>query len=218
MSNIEKNIQNETNISSPLGARGSSEIKGCRILVFDNYDSFTYNLVHAVKKLGYTNLDVHRNDQISLEEIARFDKIILSPGPGVPSESGILLDVIRTYAPTKSILGVCLGEQAIAEAFGGTLINLTEVHHGVSSMVNVLEDDVLFNGLAKQLEVGRYHSWAVEKSTLPECLTITADDEEGMIMALAHKTYDVRGVQFHPESVLTPDGEQMLKNWLESSI
>ena len=209
-----QNIQNETNSDSPLGARGSSG--KCRILVFDNYDSFTYNLVHAVKKLGYTNLEVHRNDQISLEEIAQFDKIILSPGPGVPSESGILLDVIRTYAPTKSILGVCLGEQAIAEAFGGTLINLTEVHHGVSSIVNVLEEDVLFNGLAKQLEVGRYHSWAAEKSTLPECLTITAVDEEGMIMALAHKTYDVRGVQFHPESVLTPDGEQMLKNWLTS--
>ena len=187
-----------------------------KILVFDNYDSFTYNLVHAVKKLGYTDLEVYRNDQIALEDIGRFDNIILSPGPGVPSESGILLDVIRTYAPTKSILGVCLGEQAIAEAFGGTLINLAEVHHGISSMVDVLAEDVLFNGLAKQLEVGRYHSWAVEKATLPECLTITAVDEEGMIMALAHKTYDVRGVQFHPESVLTPDGEKMLKNWLES--
>lgn len=187
-----------------------------KILVFDNYDSFTYNLVHAVKKLGYADLEVYRNDQIALEDIARFDKIILSPGPGVPSESGILLDVIRTYAPSKSILGVCLGEQAIAEAFGGTLINLAEVHHGISSMVDVVAEDVLFNGLAKQLEVGRYHSWAVEKATLPECLTITAVDEDGMIMALVHKTYDVRGVQFHPESVLTPDGEKMLKNWLES--
>ena len=204
-----KNIHNETNLVPLQGL-------GVKILVFDNYDSFTYNLVHAVKKLGYTDLEVHRNDQIALEDIARFDKIILSPGPGVPSESGILLDVIRTYAPSKSILGVCLGEQAIAEAFGGTLINLTEVHHGVSSMIDVLEKDVLFNGLPKQLEVGRYHSWAVEKNTLPECLTITAVDEEGMIMALAHKTYDVRGVQFHPESVLTPDGEQMLKNWLIS--
>jgi anthranilate synthase component 2 len=187
-----------------------------KILVFDNYDSFTYNLVHAVKKLGYTDVEVHRNDQITLEEIARFDKIILSPGPGVPSESGILLDVIKTYAPTKPILGVCLGEQAIAEAFGGTLINLTDVHHGVSSVVEVIADDVLFRGLDKKLEVGRYHSWAAEKSTLPDCLKITAVDEEGMIMALAHKTYDVRGVQFHPESVLTPDGEQMLKNWLAS--
>ena len=211
MNNIQDKTQDDTYLSSPLGARG------CRILVFDNYDSFTYNLVHAVKKLGFMNVEVHRNDQIALEDIEHFDKIILSPGPGVPSESGILLDVIRRYAPTKSILGVCLGEQAIAEAFGGTLINLTEVHHGVSSMVDVLEEDVLFNGLPKQLEVGRYHSWAVEKSTLPECLTITAVDEEGMIMALAHKTYDVRGVQFHPESVLTPDGEKILVNWLLST-
>lgn len=203
-----------TNSESLTETNSTSKDK-VKILVFDNYDSFTYNLVHAVKKLGYTNIEVHRNDQITLEEIERFDKIILSPGPGVPSESGILLDVIRTYAPTKSILGVCLGEQAIAEAFGGTLINLTDVHHGVSSQVNVLAEDVLFNGLAKQLEVGRYHSWAAEKSTLPECLTITAVDNEGMIMALQHKNYDVRGVQFHPESVLTPTGEQMLKNWLE---
>ena len=187
-----------------------------KILVFDNYDSFTYNLVHAVKKLGYDDVEVHRNDKITLGDIARFDKIILSPGPGIPSESGILLDVIRTYAPSKSILGVCLGEQAIAEAFGGTLINLSEVHHGISSMVDVLEKDVLFDGLPKRIEVGRYHSWAAEKTTLPECLTITAVDEEGMIMALAHKEYDVRGVQFHPESVLTPDGEQMLNNWLEA--
>ena len=220
MNNLKRNIQDETNSTPPLGGRGASDSKGqggISIIVFDNYDSFTYNLVHAVKKLGYTNVEVHRNDQIALEDIARFDKIILSPGPGVPSESGILLDVIRTYAPTKPILGVCLGEQAIAEAFGGTLINLSEVHHGVSSMVDVLEEDILFKGLGKKLEVGRYHSWAAEKSTLPECLTITAVDEEGMIMALAHKTFDVRGVQFHPESVLTPDGEQMLKNWLEAS-
>ena len=207
-----KNIQNKTNITTPLGGRGA----GISILVFDNYDSFTYNLVHAVKKLGFSNVEVHRNDQISLDEIARFDKIILSPGPGVPSESGILLDVIKTYAPTKPILGVCLGEQAIAEAFGGTLINLPNVHHGVSSEVDIIEDDILFNGLDKKLEVGRYHSWAVQKESLPECLKITAVDEEGMIMALAHREYDVRGVQFHPESVLTPKGEEMLKNWLAS--
>ncbi len=185
-----------------------------KILVFDNYDSFTYNLVHAVKKLGFYDLEVHRNDQITLDEINRFDKIILSPGPGVPSESGILLDVIKRYAPSKSILGVCLGEQAIAEAFGGGLINLPEVHHGVSSEIEVIEDDLLFDGLPAKLEVGRYHSWAAEKSSLPECLRITAVDGEGMIMALAHKEYDVRGVQFHPESVLTPEGEIMLKNWL----
>lgn len=187
-----------------------------KILVFDNYDSFTYNLVHAVKKLGYTDVEVHRNDQIALEEINRFDKIILSPGPGVPSESGILLDVIRTYAPLKPILGVCLGEQAIAEAFGGKLINLSEVHHGVSSIIDIIGTDILFKGLDKKVEVGRYHSWAVEKESLPNSLVVTAVDEEGMIMALAHKTYDVRGVQFHPESVLTPCGEQMLKNWLEA--
>ena len=186
-----------------------------KILVFDNYDSFTYNLVHAVKKLGYNDVEVHRNDKITLGDIARFDKIILSPGPGIPSESGILLDVIRTYAPSKSILGVCLGEQAIAEAFGGTLINLSEVHHGISSMVDVLEKDVLFDGLPKRLEVGRYHSWAAEKATLPECLTITAVDEEGMIMALAHKEYDVRGVQFHPESIASEHGHKILKNFLD---
>ena len=202
---IEDNTANST---SGLGV-------SARILVFDNYDSFTYNIVHAVKKLGYNNVEVYRNDQISLDEIARFDKIILSPGPGLPAESGILLALIQKYAASKSILGVCLGEQAIAEAFGGNLINLTDVHHGVSSMVDVIDEDVLFDGLPTKIEVGRYHSWAVEKNGLPDCLKITAVDEEGMIMALAHKTYDVRGVQFHPESVLTPQGEQMLKNWLE---
>jgi len=186
-----------------------------KILVFDNYDSFTYNIVHALKKLGCDDVEVHRNDQIALEDIARFDKIILSPGPGVPSESGILLALIKTYAASKSILGVCLGEQAIAEAFGGTLINLPEVHHGVTSEIQVLEKDVIFSDLPDKLTVGRYHSWAVEKESLPDCLQVTAVDETGMIMALAHKNLDVRGVQFHPESVLTPEGEQMLKNWLE---
>lgn len=199
------------NSSSPLGARG-------KILVFDNYDSFTYNLVHAVKKLGYNDIEVHRNDKIALADIARFDKIILSPGPGVPSESGILLDVIKTYAPTKSILGVCLGEQAIGEAFGATLINLPSVFHGISSIVDIVEDDILFKGLDKKQEVGRYHSWAVSKDSLPDCLKITALDQDGMIMGLAHKTYDVRGVQFHPESVLTPHGEKMILNWLTSPI
>jgi len=185
------------------------------IVLIDNYDSFTYNLVHALKKLGVTDLEVHRNDQIALEDIERFDKIVLSPGPGVPSGSGILLDLIRTYAPTKSILGVCLGQQAIAEAFGGSLLNLPEVFHGISSMVRVVRPDVLFDGLPAELEVGRYHSWVVDAHTLPAELTVTALDENGMIMALAHKTYDVRGVQFHPESVLTPLGEQMIKQWLE---
>ncbi|MDO9633995.1 MAG: aminodeoxychorismate/anthranilate synthase component II [Paludibacter sp.] len=186
-----------------------------KILVFDNYDSFTYNLVHAVKKLGYKDVEVHRNDQIALEEIARFDKIILSPGPGLPAESGILLDLIRTYAPVKSSLGVCLGEQAIAEAFGGTLFNLPEVFHGVTSNIHVLKQDLLFRNLPETMVVGRYHSWAVEKESLPACIEVTAVDDAGLIMALAHKSYDVRGVQFHPESVLTPEGETMLKNWLE---
>ncbi len=186
-----------------------------KILVFDNYDSFTYNLVHAVKKLGYKDVEVHRNDQIALEDIARFDKIILSPGPGLPTESGILLELIRTYAPVKSILGVCLGEQAIAEAFGGKLFNLPEVFHGVTSNIHVLKEDLLFKNLPKTMVVGRYHSWAVEQDSLPACLEITAVDDAGLIMALAHKSFDVRGVQFHPESVLTPEGETMLKNWLE---
>ena len=185
-----------------------------KVLVFDNYDSFTYNLVHALKKLGVSDLEVHRNDQIALEEVNRFDKIVLSPGPGLPSESGILLELIRTYAPTKSILGVCLGQQAIAEAFGGRLINLSEVYHGISSVVKVIQPDVLFNGLPEELEVGRYHSWVVDSASLPDELTITAVDDSGMIMALAHKTFDVRGVQFHPESVLTPMGEKMLEKWL----
>lgn len=185
-----------------------------KILIFDNYDSFTYNLVHAVKKLGYNDVEVHRNDQIALEEIARFDKIILSPGPGLPAESGILLDLIRTYAPVKSILGVCLGEQAIAEAFGGTLFNLPEVFHGVTSNIHVLKEDLLFRNLPETMVVGRYHSWAVDKESLPACIEVTAVDDAGLIMALAHKSYDVRGVQFHPESVLTPEGETMLRNWL----
>jgi len=187
-----------------------------KILVFDNYDSFTYNLVHAVKKLGYKDVEVHRNDQIALADIAKFDKIILSPGPGIPSESGILLELIKTYAPTKPIFGVCLGVQAIGEAFGASLVNLPEVYHGVSSNVTIVADDILFEGLPKQLEVGRYHSWAVAKEGLPDCLEVTAVDDEGMIMALQHKTYNVRGVQFHPESVLTPMGEQMILNWLAS--
>jgi anthranilate synthase component 2 len=186
-----------------------------KVLVVDNYDSFTYNLVHALKKLGVTELEVHRNDQIALDDVGQFDKIVLSPGPGVPAESGLLLDIIRRYASTKSILGVCLGQQAIAEAFGGSLLNLPEVYHGISSMVKVVQPDVLFEGMPAELEVGRYHSWVVDAQTLPAELMVTALDENGMIMALAHKTYDVRGVQFHPESVLTPLGEQMIKQWLE---
>jgi len=187
-----------------------------KILVFDSYDSFTYNIVHAVKQLGYTDVEVHRNDKISLADVARFEKIILSPGPGIPAEAGILLELVKTYAPTKSILGICLGEQAIGEAFGAELVNLPEVYHGVSSTVSVVANDVLFADLPLQLEVGRYHSWAVSRSKLPACLEVTATDEAGMIMALRHREYNVRGVQFHPESVLTPCGEKMLQNWLKS--
>ncbi|MDR1679387.1 MAG: aminodeoxychorismate/anthranilate synthase component II [Prevotellaceae bacterium] len=199
-----------------------------KILIIDNYDSFTYNIVHLVKQLGYSDVEVHRNDKISLEEVGRFDKIILSPGPGVPSEAGILLDVIKKYAPAKSILGVCLGEQAIGEAFGAQLINLPDVYHGVSSEISIVADDYIFDGLggdgrnathcvSTEITVGRYHSWAVSDENLPDCLEITAVDENGMIMALRHREYDVRGVQFHPESVLTPKGEEMIKKWLSES-
>ena len=185
-----------------------------KILLFDNYDSFTYNLLHILKEFG-ADVEVFRNDKITLDEVDRFDKIVLSPGPGIPEEAGILLPLIRRYAPTKSILGVCLGEQAIGEAFGAKLINLTDVHHGVSSDIHILTDDPLFNGLDRTLRVGRYHSWVVSKEDLPDCLEITAEDtEEGQIMGLRHKTYNVRGIQFHPESVLTPRGKEIIKNWL----
>jgi len=188
-----------------------------RILVFDNYDSFTYNLVHLVEKILHQKVEVFRNDQIPLEDVKGFDKIILSPGPGIPSEAGLLLPLIREYASTKSILGVCLGHQAIAEAFGGTLINLKEVYHGVATTVRVTVPSAdLFQGLPEELEVGRYHSWVVAGPGFPDELEITARDEKDMIMALQHKKYDVRGVQFHPESILTPRGEAILKNWLKA--
>ncbi|WP_296187824.1 aminodeoxychorismate/anthranilate synthase component II [uncultured Bacteroides sp.] len=184
------------------------------ILLLDNYDSFTYNLLHVVKELGATNIEVFRNDEISLEEVERFDKIILSPGPGIPEEAGLLLPIIRKYAPTKSILGVCLGHQAIGEAFGATLENLTEVYHGVQTPVNILKEDVLFKGLGHEIPVGRYHSWVVSREDFPECLEITAESREGQIMALRHRTYNVHGIQFHPESVLTPQGKEIIKNFL----
>ena len=191
-----------------------------RILVFDNYDSFTYNLVHLVEKITGEKVDVVRNDRIALEQIGVYDKIILSPGPGVPSEAGLLLPLIREYAATKSILGVCLGHQAIGEAFGGSLVNLSTVYHGVATPVTVLQRTVppngVFSGLPPELEVGRYHSWIVATESFPDELEITAEDEQGYIMALQHKTYDVQGVQFHPESVLTPQGEPMLRNWLKA--
>lgn len=185
-----------------------------KILVFDNYDSFTYNLVHLVEKITHEKVDVYRNDQLLLEKIKEYDKIILSPGPGIPSEAGLLLDVIREYAPTKSILGVCLGHQAIGEVFGGELENLSSVFHGVATPCKLDTDNILFKGLPEQIEVGRYHSWVVKEEGFPEDLEITARDDSNYIMGLQHKKYDVKGVQFHPESVLTPDGETILKNWL----
>ncbi|MEQ1798555.1 MAG: aminodeoxychorismate/anthranilate synthase component II [Lacibacter sp.] len=190
-----------------------------RILVFDNYDSFTYNLVHLVEKITHIKVDVYRNDQIPLEKVKDYDKIILSPGPGIPEEAGLLLPLIKEYASSKSILGVCLGHQAIGQAFGGTLTNLSTVFHGVATPIKTRgkKYDVrsrLFEGLPDEFEVGRYHSWVVARENFPIDLEITAEDETGMIMALQHKTFDVQGVQFHPESVLTPVGEQIMRNWL----
>src|ERR1700744_1641524 len=186
-----------------------------KILVFDNYDSFTYNLVHLVEKIMHQKVDVYRNDQIALEDIKIYDKIILSPGPGIPSEAGLLLPLLKEYARTKSILGVCLGHQAIGEAFGGTLVNLSKVYHGVATPIRVtVPSEDLFAGLSGELEVGRYHSWVIADEGFPADLEITARDERDMIMALRHKRYDVKGVQFHPESVLTPKGETILRNWL----
>ncbi|MDB5197008.1 MAG: aminodeoxychorismate/anthranilate synthase component [Flaviaesturariibacter sp.] len=189
-----------------------------KILVFDNYDSFTYNLVHLVQKITGVKVEVHRNDEIPLEEVAKFDKIILSPGPGIPKEAGMLLSLIREYAASKSILGVCLGHQAIGEAFGGNLINLTTVYHGVASPLIAIDGtSPLLKGLEDGVEVGRYHSWVVaDDDAFPAELQVTARDESGYIMALQHKNLDVQGVQFHPESVLTPCGETILRNWLEA--
>jgi anthranilate synthase component 2 len=190
-----------------------------KILIFDNYDSFTYNLVHVVEKIIHNKVDVYRNDKISLEKIKDYDKIILSPGPGLPCESGLLLSLIEEYASSRSILGVCLGQQAIAETFGGKLENLKNVYHGVATKIKVndkrtsSENDV-FKSLPNELEVGRYHSWIVSKEHFPADLEITAEDENGYIMGLRHKKFDVQGVQFHPESVLTPMGERMMRNWL----
>lgn len=187
-----------------------------KILVFDNYDSFTYNLVHLVEKITHSKVEVFRNDKISLEKINDYDKIILSPGPGIPSEAGILLDVIREYAASKSILGVCLGHQAIGESFGGTLKNLDTVFHGVATPCNVSNPDAqLFKSLPHQIEVGRYHSWVITDEKFPNDLEVTARDDNNYIMALQHKTFDVQGVQFHPESILTPDGERIMRNWLK---
>ena len=187
-----------------------------KILVFDNYDSFTYNLVHLVEKITHQKVDVFRNDQLPLEKVKDYDKIILSPGPGIPEEAGLLLPLIKEYAATKSILGVCLGHQAIGQAFGGSLTNLDKVYHGVATNINILNEEApLLKGLGKQLLVGRYHSWIVANENFPANLEITAVDDNGYIMALQHKSFDVQAVQFHPESVLTPDGEKLMRNWLQ---
>jgi anthranilate synthase component 2 len=186
-----------------------------KVLVIDNYDSFTYNLVHYLEDIG-CEVTVKRNDKLTIEEVAQYDKILLSPGPGIPDEAGLLKDIIKTYAPTKSILGVCLGQQAIGEVFGGTIENLDTVYHGVATTVTLTDtDDPLFKNLDKTFEVGRYHSWVVS-SKLPECLEATSYDSNGEIMSLRHKTFDVKGVQYHPESVLTPNGKQILENWINS--
>lgn len=185
-----------------------------KIVIIDNYDSFTYNLAHLVKELG-ADVTVLRNDQFHLDELDTYDKIILSPGPGIPSEAGLLLDVIKAYAGKKSMLGVCLGHQAIGEVFGGQLTNLSDVFHGVATEGTQFGNDPIFFGLPKRITMGRYHSWVVSKEGFPECLEITAESDEGQIMALKHKDYDIHGIQFHPESVLTPEGTTIVKNWLE---
>ena len=196
-----------------------------KILVFDNYDSFTYNLVHLVEKITGEKTDVFRNDQIALQDIEAYDKIILSPGPGIPSEAGLLLPLIKEFSATKSILGVCLGHQAIGEAFGANLINLSSVYHGVASPVKIMPQNPrnsqvnadLFEGLTDGFMAGRYHSWVVDPNGFPKVLEITAMDENGHIIALRHRKYDVLGVQFHPESVLTPSGETIMRNWLKKA-
>jgi anthranilate synthase component 2 len=187
-----------------------------KILVFDNYDSFTYNLVHLIEKIMHQNVDVYRNEEIPLEKVKEYDKIVLSPGPGIPTEAGLLLPLIKEYAASKSILGVCLGHQAIGEAFGGKLVNLSTVYHGIATLIQVEnKKSELFEGLPGELEVGRYHSWIVSDENFPDELEVTARDENNYIMALQHKNLDVQGVQFHPESILTPDGETILRNWLK---
>lgn len=184
-----------------------------KIVIIDNYDSFTYNLSHLVKELG-AEVTVLRNDSFPIEELETYDKILLSPGPGIPKEAGLLLEVIRTYAGKKPILGVCLGEQAIGEVFGGKLTNLSEVYHGIQSPIRITASNYLFEGLPEEILVGRYHSWVVDRENFPDALEITAVSQEGYIMALRHKDFDVQGIQFHPESVLTPDGKKIISNWL----
>ena len=184
-----------------------------KIVIIDNYDSFTYNLSHLVKELG-AEVTVVRNDQFELADLEQYNKIILSPGPGIPSEAGLLLDVIRTYAGRKPILGVCLGHQAIGEVFGAKLENLADVFHGIATPCHIVAADPIFSGIAHDITIGRYHSWVVSREGFPACLEVTAVSDEGQVMALRHRDLNVRGIQFHPESVLTPEGKKMLQNWL----
>lgn len=185
-----------------------------KTVIIDNYDSFTYNLAHLVKELC-AEVSVVRNDQFRLSELKPFDKIILSPGPGIPTEAGLLMDVIDAYASVKPILGVCLGHQAIGEYFGGKLTNLSQVFHGIASIISITAPDYIYKELPAQVQVGRYHSWVVDNEGLPDCLEVTSVSEEGQIMSLRHKQYDVRGIQYHPESVLTPEGRKIIANWLK---
>jgi len=202
-------MQNNTSKVPPSGGGGGN------ILIIDNYDSFTYNLLHLVNELGL-NCTVWRNDQFNIDDVDAYDQVILSPGPGIPSEAGLLLEVIEKYAPTKSIFGVCLGQQAIAEVFGGKLYNLKQPMHGIATPIKVIDEkEQLFLGLPQSFKVGRYHSWVVDEKAIPDNLTVTAiDEEDNSIMALRHKEYDVRGVQFHPESILTEFGKEMMANWI----
>lgn len=185
-----------------------------KTVIIDNYDSFTYNLAHLLKELG-AEVTVYRNDKFTLNQLEPFDKIILSPGPGIPSEAGLLLDVIKHYAGLKPMFGVCLGHQAIGEVFGAKLENLSDVYHGVATEGTQFGNDPIFNGLPNRITMGRYHSWVVSKDHFPACLEVTAESDEGQIMGLRHKNYDIHGIQFHPESVLTPEGKQIVKNFLE---
>ncbi len=209
---LPKNKNNSTAKHKKLTGDTALSIHQKAVLVIDNYDSFTYNLVHYIEDLGFLVV-VKRNDQILLEEVAAYDNIVLSPGPGIPDEAGLLKEIISKYAPSKRIFGVCLGQQAIGEVFGGTLLNLETVYHGVATKIKIIGDDALFRGIPKEIVVGRYHSWVVNP-ILPEVLEITSTDENGQIMSLRHKQYDVCAVQFHPESVLTPYGKKILRNWL----
>ncbi len=184
------------------------------IAIIDNYDSFTYNLSHLVKELG-AQVTVYRNDRFEMSQLEAFDKIILSPGPGIPSEAGLLLQVIETYAGRKPILGVCLGHQAIGQVFGGKLTNLSDVYHGVDTPCHITKKDYIFDNLPDEIRVGRYHSWVVDKEELPNCLEVTGESDEGYIMSLRHKNFDIRGIQYHPESILTPEGKTIIRNWLE---